>query len=183
MFRQSLALALAASLAVAPVAAQAQAQQCVDRATVHAAADLLLPALFSAVANRCGGDFAAQAPVLAAARAGLVTRFDARANAAWPRVRDWLLASTDPKLAQARDMVKKTDNAMRMFVGAMVTGTIANDLKPQSCATADAVMSGILPLSDDQISNLMDAILRAVLTDPKTAKSGFVLCPIPSGGR
>ena len=177
MVPKNLALAFAASLALVPTAAQAQA--CVDRATVHAAADLLLPALFTAVANRCGGDFAAQAPVLAAARAALVTRFDARANAAWPRVRDWLLASTDPKLAQARDMVKQTDNAMRLFVGAMGSSTIDNDLKPQSCATVDAAISGILPLGDDQIGNLMDAILRAVLTDPKTAKSGFVVCLAP----
>jgi len=180
MVRKSLALSLAASLALAPAAAQAQA--CVDRATVHAAADLLLPALFTAVANRCGGDFAAQAPVLVAARAGLVTPCDARANAAWPRVRDWLLASTDPKLAQARDMVKKTDNTMRMFVGAMVTSTIANDLKPQSCATVDSAVSGILPLGDHQISNLMDEIVRAVLTNPKTAKSGFTLCSTPLAG-
>lgn len=169
-------LALAAALGLAALPARADLP-CLDAQTTRAAADLVLPAAMGAVADKCGGDYARYAPTIAADRATLPSRFQHNADRAWPVVRDFVANSTDPKLAQARREIGRSEAFARAFVTALLSTELARKLDARTCAAVDTVMQSILPLSDDQIGTIGAAMIRLALLDPRVAAAGVRTCP------
>lgn len=174
MIHRILAAAAALALAASPAAAQLP---CLDRATTRAAADLVLPAAMGAIANRCGGEFAAQAPTIAANRDRLAGRFRARADAAWPTVRDWVLGTSDSRLGQARSEIGKSESFARAFVTTLLATQVEQGLNERSCAQADTLLEAILPLPDAQVSAIAGALVRVALFDRRLEEGGIRACP------
>jgi len=174
MIRKALLAAAALGLVVAPARADLP---CLDAQTTRAAADLVLPAAMGAVAEKCGGQYAAYAPTIAANRGTLPYRFQANADRAWPIVRDWVANSTDPKLAEARRQLSKSEAFSRALVTTLLSTQLAEKLDARSCAAVDTVMQSILPLSDNQIGSIGAAMIRLALLDPRVAAVGVRTCP------
>ncbi len=175
MIRPTLLAAAALALAAQPVAAL----PCLDAATTRAAADLVLPAAMGAVADKCGGQFAAYAPTIAANRSTLPGRFQSNADAAWPVVRDFVRRSTDPKLAEARRLIDKDEGFARAFVTALLSAQLSQQLDARRCEQADTVIGAILPLSNGQIGLIGAALIRLALLDPRAEALGVHACPAP----
>lgn len=174
MIRATLIAAIALALATAPASAQLP---CLDAQTTRAAADLVLPAAMGAVADKCGGQFAAYAPNVAAHRADLPYRFQANADRAWPIVRDFVAHSTDPKLAEARRQIDKSESFARAFVTALLSSELSQKLDAHSCAAVDTVLGAILPLSNDQVGTIGAAMIRLALLDRRVSALGVRACP------
>ena len=174
MIRPALFGLVAAALAAAPVRAELP---CLDAPTTRAAADLVLPAAMAAVADRCGGEFGAYAPNISANRGNLADRFRANADRAWPVVRDFVANSTDPRLAQARREIGKSENFARAFVTALLSSELSQRLDARSCAAVDTVLGAVLPLSNDQIGTIGAAMIRLALLDARVSAAGVRACP------
>jgi len=174
MIARTLALTAAVGLVALPARADLP---CLDARTTRAAADLVLPAAMGAVADKCGGPFAAYAPTIAANRGTLPYRFQATADRAWPVVRDWVANSTDPKLADARRELNKSEAFSRALVTTLFSTQLAQKLDARSCAAVDTVMQAILPLSDNQIGSIGAAMVRLALLDPRVSAVGVRACP------
>ncbi len=174
MRRTVLLAAAALAMAIQPAAAQLP---CLDAATTRAAADLALPALMTAVSDKCGGEYAAYAPTIAANRGALAGRFQRNADAAWPVVRDWVLRSHDPRLDQARRELARNENFARAIVTAYLSTEVGGKLDARSCAAVETVMRAVLPLSNYQIGEIGAAMVRLALLDRRVADAGVNACP------
>ncbi len=173
MIRHVLLASAAFGLAATPVAAQ---PDCIDSATSRAVADLVLPPLMAAVADKCGGEFAAYAPTVARNRSSLAGRFRSNADVAWPIVRDWVANSRDPKLDQARREIGKSEAFARAFVTTLLSQEVAKKLDARTCTATDTVLEAVLPLSDGQIGAIGAALIRLALLDPRMMAVGLRPC-------
>ena len=171
------ALPFAAALALVAQPALAELP-CLDQQTTRAAADLVLPAVMGSVADKCGGQYGAYAPTIAANRGNLAGRFQANADAAWPVVRDWVANSNDPKLADARREIGRSEAFARAFVTALLSTELAKKLDARTCQQADTLLEAILPLSNGQIGQIGAALIRLALLDPRVGAAGVRACSV-----
>ncbi len=174
MPRPALLAIVGIALAAQPAAAQLA---CLDAATTRAAADLALPALMTAVSDKCGNQYAVYAPTIAANRGVLAGRFQRNADSAWPVVRDWVLRSHDPRLDQARRELARNESFARAIVTVYLSTEVGQKLDARSCAAVDTVMQAILPLSDYQIGEIGAAMVRLALLDRRVMDAGVAACP------
>lgn len=165
---------IVAALTAAP--AGAAPLPCLDATTTQAAADVLLAPAMTAVADRCGRDFAGSAPMIAARRASIADRFADRAEEAWPVLRDWVLDTGAPELADARRQLAQSDGLARAFLSALVVDGLGKRLDARGCATIDTMLGAILPLSDAQVASIAEAALRVALADPRANTLGIRAC-------
>ena len=168
-------IALAAT-AIAAVPAQAAPLPCLDAATTRAASDVLLAPAMTAVADRCGREFAGAAPMIAAQRGDLAGRFADRAEEAWPVLREWVLGTGAPELAEARRQLAQSDGIARAFLSALVVDGLSRRLDARGCAAVDTMLGAVLPLSDDQIGAIANAALRVALADTRATALGVRVC-------
>jgi hypothetical protein len=177
MIRRAMALTLAAALAAGPVAAQsAGGLPCLDRPTARALVALVLPTIAEAAVRRCA--VSPDAPVIAREGSRLAARFQPQADAAWPAVRAWVLRSTAPDLESARRTVTAIEDgaSARGLLTVFAAGPIADKIKPENCASIDAIVDPLTSLSPEQAAAVVAGLMQATVLNRK-GPSKLQACP------
>lgn len=149
-------------------AAETAATPCLTRAEGDAFFTAVMPDILRGVGKTCSAVLPEQA-ILRAGLPPLVARYQASADAAWPKAMDVFakiggkeLRGVDPKL-------------LRPLVGPMMGNMIADELKPADCPTADRMVTLLEPLPPSSLAELI--VLFAELGGKDKKSSPLTICP------
>ena len=174
--RRAGAVAALAFAMPAQAAQPAGAPACLSQADLRAMAAYALPSALEGVIERCsptmaaGGYLRRQGP-------GLVSRYAAGKQAAWPAAKGALLQFAGDKDAQAADAIDDLpDQAIQPFVDAMIAGMVGGQLKPEQCGLAERLMRLLAPLPPENTAELLGLLVQLGAKDKK-GPGNLTFCP------
>lgn len=153
----ALACFITASL---PATAGAQDFPCLQPPQVDALADYMLGPAATALANRCGTEFAGVSPTIVARRGELATRFTDEAQTAWPVLKAAVMNASGPGIDNIKRQLEANEDSVRAIASALIAEGVAGNLDAQKCANLDALLGALLPLTDEEIGNIAAAFVR-----------------------
>lgn len=166
---KGLALAAAASLALQPTLASAQAN-CVTEQEVTAIAIYAVPGAIEAVRLKCGATLGTGG-YLARSGAGLSARYTALQPRVWPRAKAGLLKvltarAGDNRARQSMGMMASLpDSAVRPLVDALIVQEISAKIATGQCRRIELVLQAIAPIEPEIAGGVIGSIVG--LVDPE----------------
>jgi hypothetical protein len=166
--RRRLAAAMAGTLALQPMAAQAQ-QACVTDAEVAAIAIYSVPNLVQAMRLRCGSELSASGYIAKRGDA-LSGRYAALQPRVWPRAKSGMLKilGAQSSAAQGRQMLDSLgslpDEAVRPLVDAWIVQETSARIPVRNCQRLEWVVEALAPVEPEVAGGLIGAIVG--LVDP-----------------
>lgn len=175
MMRKSPQIATLLALAAVPQMAMAQATPCLTQAEAKSLAQFALPDILTSVISTCKATLPASA-FLVRSGPDLVTRYRTEGASSWPGAKAAII-----KLAGEQGAMLKAlpDEAVKPLIGAGISGSLGNAIKPKSC---DAVDRGLAALAPLPLSNMADLTTMLIeLGGDKAGKSPLKICPADLG--
>jgi hypothetical protein len=166
--RRRLAAAMAGTLALQPMAAQAQ-QASVTDAEVAAIAIYSVPNLVQAMRLRCGSELSASGYIAKRGDA-LSGRYAALQPRVWPRAKSGMLKilGAQSSAAQGRQMLDSLgslpDEAVRPLVDAWIVQETSARIPVRNCQRLEWVVEALAPVEPEVAGGLIGAIVG--LVDP-----------------
>lgn len=156
-------LALALAAMALPAAAVAQAPLCLPEYQAAAVVTFVLPSLVTGLAHRCGPTLPPDAYLTANAGA-LADRYRPDADYAWPTARAAIARLFTQFLGQKMPDEMNSD-VVRQLAEPLIGNLLAKQVHTGDCATADAAVATLAPLSGRDVGRL--AALGAAIADRK----------------
>lgn len=156
----------------------AAAEPCITSAEVESVALVLLPDIVRGLGKSCAAHLPADA-FLGHADAGMLARYDAEIDAAWPHARDALLkmsGASDKDAAAAMSDIK----VARPLLTAFVVPSLTAGIKPEECGTVSHMIEMLEPLPARNVAGIFAAILRLAEADKKEdgGSDSLPICPL-----
>jgi hypothetical protein len=165
--------ALAAAVALAPVASQAQ-QACVTEDEVGAMAIYSVPSLVQAVRIKCGPQLSPSG-FLARRGDAFVGRYAALQQASWPRAKSGLLKYAAVKAkgsaANLAMFAGLPDNSIRPLLDALILQEASARIQPRLCGGIERVIQATAPIDPQVAGTLIGNLIG--LAAPETQP----ICP------
>lgn len=167
-------------------AAQAQ-NVCVNAEDAGDAVVYAMPLAYEAAKKACKNELAETSFLRGDKGAAFIETFRERQDASWPgtvRMLKIFIAQSgegaDDGMAQMLNSME--DDALRPFVDALGGQMLAQEIKPDSCATIDKAAELMSPLPADNVSGLVSLILQQVdLKNPPVCGVDGTVKVIPEG--
>ena len=177
--------ACAALLALtAGEAASAQNGVCFSEHDVNSLISFALPVVMDTTMKTCRPHLSAQG-YFATQGDGLVQRYAARKNPAWPEAKSTLL-KIGAKDAKLKDLIGgMSDQALQPFAEGLIGQAIAKEIKPQICPVVERMTRLLSPLPpENTVEFLSFTVMLAARADArsrakagKAASTDFPVCP------
>lgn len=167
-FRRKFVTALAAAATAAlPVTASAQ-EACLTEQQVSAMIVYGVPLAMGGLEQSCG-EVLSPDGFLATGAPEMVERYAAQSDVAWPDAFSAFLtfagSDNDEGASAMREM---PEEALRPFLDALLTGMIANEVKPERCGNIERLLEVLAPLEPFEAGRLAAVIAAlAGVEDPE----------------
>jgi len=175
---RTFALLATATLALAPVAAQAAEPPCLTAAEFTAVSSYALPSIITGTTERCAGALPADA-WLRRNGTQLSTRYAEAKPAAWPAAKAaFLKLGGSATNAEATNLLKSLpDASLQPMFDTVIAGMIGQQLPTERCGMVDRVVRLLAPLPPENTAELI-AVLVGIGAKSGRAKVGsFSICP------
>jgi hypothetical protein len=168
-------LAAVSALTVQPVAAQAQAQNCLAEAEVSAIAIYAMPGVVQGVQMRCGPQLASGG-FIARSAAEFGARYARLQPTVWPRAKSGLLKIVASKSSAAsasrtgnfdslQMLSSLPDSAVRPLVDAMIVQQITPEIELKQCGRIELVMQALSQVDPEVAGTLLGLVAGLVKLD------------------
>lgn len=170
--RRKIATALAAAATAAlPVSAAAQ-EACLTETQVSAMVVYGVPLAMGGLQQSCG-EVLSPDGFLATGAPAMADRYAAQSDAAWPDAFSAFLSFAgsggQESVSAMREMPQE---ALRPFLDALITGLIANEVKPEKCGNIERLLEVLAPLEPFEAGRLAAVIAAmAGVEDPEICDS------------
>jgi len=155
--RTRLAAVAAATLALQPVAAQAQ-QTCITEAEVSAMTIYSVPSLVQSMRLQCGPALS-QSGFLARRGDAFAARYAGLQNAVWPRAKSGLLKYAGRKAGSGSQDISMfanlPDNAVRPLIDALIVQEASAKIERGQCGRIERVMEAVSPIDPEVAGTLV----------------------------
>ncbi len=163
MKKRFVKFAACAALLSCGQAQAAQTANCITPAEMHGLVGYLAPVLVDRFSQKCSDHFSAGSMVRTSLPA-LIGRLEENRDSNWPMARAAFLkfgASDSSKAAM--DMAKLSDRALRPLVDELLGAKLNMPLTPANCRDAEEVVQALLPLSGDELVNLVSVVMGVAM--------------------
>ncbi|MEL1250319.1 hypothetical protein [Aurantiacibacter gilvus] len=170
--RRKIATALAAAATGAlPVSAAAQ-EACLTETQVSAMVVYGVPLAMGGLQQSCG-EVLSPDGFLATGAPAMADRYAAQSDAAWPDAFSAFLSFAGSGGQEGVSAMREMpEEALRPFLDALITGLIANEVKPEKCGNIERLLEVLAPLEPFEAGRLAAVIAAmAGVEDPEICDS------------